>query len=192
MPKTTATLATASLTFLGFMVLLVLSYYEHAHSVRPSTLLDVYLGLSCLLDLARTRTLFFLPQSYPIASVFLAAFCVKVVILLLETVEKRHLLLRDCKDASPEDVSGIFNRSLFLWVNRLFISGFNNILTVDMLTPLDKEILDASQPDDLIDSWNAGASLSVADPHALLLTHSSVQHPSQASMRCSSPLHGTT
>ncbi|KAM3436532.1 hypothetical protein MY4824_004307 [Beauveria thailandica] len=45
-----------SVTLVTSRFFLYLSYLEHTPSVRPSTLLTLYLGLSTLLDLARVRT----------------------------------------------------------------------------------------------------------------------------------------
>ncbi|KAF3480026.1 ABC transporter [Arthroderma uncinatum] len=152
-PKTRLTLACIALTIAGYFVLAAVSYIEHIRSVRPSTLLIVYLGVSLLLDLARTRTLFFIQGSYTIASVFLASYLVKTLSFILEVTEKRRLLHVKWQDASPEATSGVINRALFLWLNGLFIKGFSTLLTVNTLTPLDDELLSASEPSDLMGKW---------------------------------------
>lgn len=127
--------------------------------MRPSTLLNVYLGISTLLDLARTRSLFFIQDSHTVALISLAAFIVKSLAFILEATEKRHLLLAKWKDASPEATSGVINRSLFLWLNRLFINGFRTLLTVNTITPIDKELLAASEPTALLEKWENGTLL---------------------------------
>ncbi|EFR02843.1 hypothetical protein MGYG_05844 [Nannizzia gypsea CBS 118893] len=153
-PRTKLTLACASLTVAGYCILAAVSYLEHVRCVRPSTLLNIYLGVSTLLDLARTRTLFFIQGSRTVALVSLTAFIVKSVAFILEVTEKRHLLLAKWKDASPEATSGVISRSLFLWLNRLFISGFRTLLTVNTITPIDEELLAASEPTALLEKWN--------------------------------------
>ncbi|KAK2865449.1 hypothetical protein FQN49_003561 [Arthroderma sp. PD_2] len=119
-PKTRLTLVCVALTIAGYCVLAAVSYLEHIRSVRPSTLLVVYLGLSILLDLARTRTLFFIQGSRIVALVFLSSFVVKVLSFVLEVTEKRR---------------------------------FGTLLTVNTLTPLDDELLSASEPSDLLEKW---------------------------------------
>ncbi|KAM5429329.1 hypothetical protein McanCB56680_000032 [Microsporum canis] len=152
-PKTRLTLACAALTVVGYCILAAVSYLEHVRSVRPSTLLNIYLGVSTLLDLARTRTLFFIQGSRTIAVIFLVGFIIKILCFVLEVIEKRHLLKPKWKDASPEATSGVINRSLFLWLNGLFIKGCRALLTVNVLTPLDDELLAASEPSALLKRW---------------------------------------
>ncbi|KAM3556787.1 hypothetical protein ARSEF4850_005364 [Beauveria asiatica] len=81
-----------SVTLVTSRFFLYLSYLEHTRSVRPSTLLTLYLGLSTLLDLARVRILFYLQSTNHLAAVFLAGFCGKAVMFALELYEKRRLL----------------------------------------------------------------------------------------------------
>ena len=136
-----------------------MSFLEHLRSVRPSSLLCVYLGVSTVLDIARVRTLFFLPDSQTVAAVFLASFCVKILVFTLEVTEKRHLLLPGWQDESPEATSGVINRAMFIWVNNVFFRGFKTMLTVNTLTPLDAELLAASRPATLIERWEKSKPL---------------------------------
>lgn len=152
-PKTRLTLACHALTIVGYGILLAVSYLEHLRSVRPSTLLSVYLGTSILLDTPRIRTLFFIPDSQTIARLFLAGFLVKILIFALEVSEKRRLLRPKWQDASPEATSGVINRALFIWLNNVILRGFQTMLTVDTLTPLDADLLDASRPSKLMERW---------------------------------------
>ncbi|KAM3556796.1 hypothetical protein ARSEF4850_005373 [Beauveria asiatica] len=121
-PKTASTLAALSVTLVTSRFFLYLSYLEHTRSVRPSTLLTLYLGLSTLLDLARVRILFYLQSTNHLAAVFLAGFCGKAVMFALEL------------------------RALFIWLNSLMVKGFRSSLTVDTLTPIDCDVLKASEP----------------------------------------------
>lgn len=153
--KTRATLAAVALSLAAFVVLAWLSYWEHQRSLRPSTLLTVFLGLSTLLDLARTRTLFYF-AGHTIASVSLAGYCVKVVLFGLELLEKRPLILEGWREAGPEDTASTYRRALFLWLNRLFVKGYRTVLSVDTLPKIDLDILSASDPDALKAKWAKG------------------------------------
>lgn len=155
-PRTRLTLLCHALTIVVFGILLSVSYLEHDCSVRPSTLLAVYLGTSILLDIARVRTLFFIPGNQGIARLVLAGLIVKILIFLSEVSEKRRLLMPKWQDASPEETSGAINRALFIWLNHVFVQGFQTLLTVDMLTPLDTELLEASNPTKLVERWEQG------------------------------------
>ncbi|OAA72237.1 ABC transporter, transmembrane region, type 1 [Cordyceps fumosorosea ARSEF 2679] len=166
-PKTTSTLAALSVTLVTSLFFLYLSYLEHTRSVRPSTLLTLYLGLSTLFDLARVRTLLYLQSADHLAAVFLAGFCVKVVIFLLELYEKRRLLRPKWRDSAPEATSSTYSRALFIWLNELMLKGFRSSLTVDTLTPIDADLLQASEPSSLLARWNKSDQ---TKKHALLRT----------------------
>ncbi|EGX94981.1 ABC transporter, transmembrane region, type 1 [Cordyceps militaris CM01] len=166
-PKTTSTLAALSVTLVTSLFFLYLSYLEHTRSVRPSTLLTLYLGLSTLLDLARVRTLFYLHAADHLAAVFLAGFCVKAVLFALELYEKRRLLRPKWKDAAPEATSSTYARALFIWLNNLLLQGFRSSLTVDTLMPIDGDLLKASEPSTLLARWNKADQ---TKKHALLWT----------------------
>ncbi|KAM3447999.1 hypothetical protein MY3296_008205 [Beauveria thailandica] len=166
-PKTASTLAALSVTLVTSLFFLYLSYLEHTRSVRPSTLLTLYLGLSTLLDLARVRTLFYLQSANHLAAVFLAGFCVKVVMFALELYEKRRLLRPKWQDSAPEATSSTYSRALFIWLNSLMVKDFRSSLTVDTLTPIDGDLLKASEPSSLLDRWNRADQ---TKKHALLWT----------------------
>lgn len=108
-----------------------------------------------MLDLPRTRTLFYTSQGLTIARVNLTSFLVKLLIFGLEMTEKRRILKHDSKAASPEAASGVVNRALFIWLNTMFVKGFRTLLTVSTLLPLDDDILAASQPSTLMKKWSS-------------------------------------
>lgn len=155
-PHTRLTFACIGFSIGGFCILLVTSYMEHIYLVRPSTVLVVYLGISILLDLARTRTLFFLPDSYAVACILLASYLVKVLMFCTENISCHRYLRPEWKHASPEEKAGTIDRSLFLWLNQIFVKGFRAFLTLDTLTPVDSEILSASRPIKLQQRWDYG------------------------------------
>ncbi|KJZ74702.1 hypothetical protein HIM_05819 [Hirsutella minnesotensis 3608] len=152
-PTTRLTIATIVLTIAGFLFLAFVSYLEHMRSVRPSSMLAVYFSISILLDMARVRTLWLMPYSRTISGLLLASFLVKVVIFGWESTEKGSLLRPEWKNASPEDKGSFYNRAMFIWLNRVFRRGFKTLLTIATLTPLDKELLDASDASGLIERW---------------------------------------
>lgn len=152
-PKTRLTIACIVLTLASYSFLAIVSYLEHLRSLRPSSLLCIYLGLSILLDLARTRTLFYIEHIRIIAPLSLAGFFIKLLLFLLEVSEKRRLIRPEWQDGSPEATSGVINRALFLWLNRLFLRGFRTTITLNTLAPLDLDLLSASNPSKLIRAW---------------------------------------
>lgn len=141
---------------IGYTALFVASYMEHSRSIRPSTMISVYLLTSIVLDLSRFRLVLFYPGYPAIEWLLRSAFLVKVLLFAAEVTEKRDLLRSNWKGESKEATSGIFNRALFLWLNGLLRKGYRTLLTVDLLTPLDSELLSASSPSTLRNKWNKG------------------------------------
>lgn len=112
----------------------LLSPVEHAKSLRPSPLLNVFLLTTVLLDGARARTECLISTSNVIPSVFLASLAVKITLLVLEAYPKGH---HANHAYPPEASSGIFSLSLFSWLNPLIYQGNRGNLTSDELSPLD-------------------------------------------------------
>lgn len=156
-PTTRLTLPTTVIVIASFIWLLYVSCLEHVRSVRPSTILCLYFGISSLLDLASSRTVFFIPGYHVVARIHLASYFVKLVLLAAEVTEKRKLLFLPWRDTSPEAAASFYNRVLFVWLNQLFLKGYRTLLTVNTLTPLDQDILDASQPTELQERWGKGS-----------------------------------
>jgi hypothetical protein len=75
-----------------------------------------------------------------IAIVTAIAVGVKLVLLVLEAVEKRDILKPEYKGCPPEATAGFWNRAFFWWLNPLFKKGFSSILSVEDLNVLDKEL----------------------------------------------------
>ncbi|KAJ8611716.1 hypothetical protein MRB53_037827 [Persea americana] len=157
-PRTKATIATTALTLAGYLVFAVLSHLEHIHSFRPSTLLDSYLGVTLLLDLARVRTLWFIPGNHNAAAISTAAFAIKLIIFLLELVEKRSLVRQEYSNITGETASGIFNRVLFLWINPLLLRGSKSLLGVRTLPNIDEDLIAASDVGLLTTEWRDASS----------------------------------
>ncbi|KFA48354.1 hypothetical protein S40293_04500 [Stachybotrys chartarum IBT 40293] len=137
---TRASLPAMVISFVGTCAIALLSYVEHDRSVRPSSLLCVYLLLSALLDLSQVRTLWLREHSSPTASVFTAALAFKILVLVAEMVEKRPFLEAPYRDYPPEALGGILNRSVFWWLNSLLRSGSSKELSLDDLFDLDEDL----------------------------------------------------
>lgn len=123
--------------------LCLLSYFEHTRTVRPSYLLESYLLLTLLFDLAQARTLWIRQtdnNGNKVAIVFTVGYALKIVALLLEAAQKRGYLRSEYKNYPPETIGGVFTRGFFAWLNPLFIKGFSRVLRVDDLYPLDKSL----------------------------------------------------
>ncbi|KAF7117581.1 hypothetical protein CNMCM5793_006633 [Aspergillus hiratsukae] len=141
--RTQASIAANAITTVGLFVLCLLSCAEHLRSTTPSFLLNIYLFVTLLFDVAKTRTLWLRGISQTdetIAILTSVTVGIKVVLLILEAVQKRHILRKEYSAYPSEATAGIFNRLFFIWLNPLFRSGFSKILAVDDLFVLDKQL----------------------------------------------------
>ncbi|MCJ1314026.1 hypothetical protein MMC25_007706 [Agyrium rufum] len=152
--QTKATIPAATLVFVVSIGFCTLSWYEHARNVRPSSILDVYLFLSLIFDTARTRTLWLLGQHHAIPIVFTCTVAVRCLMLVLESWEKRSILVPMYKEYSKEATSGTFSRSVFLWLTSLFLNGYSKVLSMNDLFVLDKHLYAEDLQRDLQQAWD--------------------------------------
>ncbi|PSR78566.1 hypothetical protein BD289DRAFT_118215 [Coniella lustricola] len=135
-------IATATLAFVSTAAMLVMSWLEHSRSLRPSMLLTGYLTVTILCDAAQVRTLWLISsagtyQEIIIVRLSTAALAVKAVLTILESWQKTSSANRDDKTHSPEETAGLLGLGAFFWLNRLFLVGYKQVLTLEDLFPLD-------------------------------------------------------
>lgn len=152
--RTVATVAASALAFIASLGLCLLSRLEHSRSIRPSPIINGYILLTLIFDIARVRTLFLNSSNGPIAGLFSSMIGVKVMVLLAEAVEKRKILLAPYRGLSPEETSGIYSKSFFFWLNQLMTSGFQRVLQNDDLYPIDREMSSPSLQQRMKNAWS--------------------------------------
>lgn len=153
--RTTATIAASGLAFVASLGLYLLSQLEHSRSIRPSPIINGYILLTLVFDIARVRTLFFDTNSRSIAGIFSSMIGVKVMVLFAEAIEKRRILLPPYRDLSPEETSGIYSRSFFFWLNQLLTSGFERVLQNHDLYPIDRDMSSQVLQQRMKNAWGA-------------------------------------
>ncbi|KIY02825.1 uncharacterized protein Z520_01290 [Fonsecaea multimorphosa CBS 102226] len=143
---TKASVAAAALDFAACCVLFVLSCFEHSRSVTPSTIIGLYLIVSFLFGAVQMRTFYLLPgyAAKNIANLLSLSLAIKFGVLVTEAVEKRGILLDPYRDLPPEATSGVYNRSVFWWLNPLLRLGFGKTLKLDDLYDLDDKLVSAN------------------------------------------------
>ncbi|KAJ0318245.1 hypothetical protein COL5a_010703 [Colletotrichum fioriniae] len=102
-------------------------------------LLGLYLLITALFDISRTRTQWLSAAStneFHQARLSIASVILKVVVLAIESWTKTRASASD-KQQSPEATSGIISLSTYFWVNDLFLRGFRKLLVLDDLYALD-------------------------------------------------------
>ncbi|PYH88676.1 putative ABC multidrug transporter [Aspergillus ellipticus CBS 707.79] len=168
--RTEASVAANAVMTAGIFLLCLFSYAEHHLSVRPSFLINVYLGTTLLFAIAKARTLWLRqPEGINRVIAIITSLNVGITFLLLlcEATEKRRILRKEYKGYPPEALAGIYNRSFFCWLNPLFYLGFcNPVLKVDDLFALDKQLDSKRLHHILEDLWSKEAKT----PNALLST----------------------
>jgi len=102
----------------------LLSHLEHTKSIRSSALLHFHLFFSVLSDAVQLRTLWEIQGLETVAQVFSSAFVLKVALLVFEATEKGGVLNTPYRSSAPEAKSGLYNRSLFWWLNPFLAVGF--------------------------------------------------------------------
>ncbi|KAJ5714937.1 ABC transporter integral membrane type 1 [Penicillium malachiteum] len=116
---------------------ILLSYFDHCQSVRPSTFLVLYLSSRSLLGLARIRTLWLIPGARNAA------------------IPKRKILVPNAeKPKTPEPFSGIWKRASFLWLAATFRRGYVKVMSVHDLPELDPKLNSQVVARELQDSWS--------------------------------------
>lgn len=132
--------SSSALLVVSALCMLVLSNLEHGRSARPSILLNSYLFLTMLFDITQTRTLWLASTTRDevlISRLTTAALALKALISFAESHHKTRWLQLDPKNHSPEQTTGIYGLGAYIWLNKLFFTGYRNILTMDDLYALD-------------------------------------------------------
>ena len=137
--QTRASIASALMCFVDALILCVLSHLEHTRTVKPSTIVEVYIFFSGVFDAVQIRTLW-LQGNTVLAAVMSAGLAVKIWILGLEMAGKRSFLAAPYTKVPPEMTSGVFSRCTFCWLNNLFKAGFYSNLSLQDLTPVDSRL----------------------------------------------------
>lgn len=152
--STEISVTSAAFNLINVAAICSLSYYEHTRSVRPSSVLTIYLFFSLLFDAVQARTLWLRDDEHKLASVFIASIVLKLSILLFESHSKFAILKQPELWKSPEATSSIFSLCTFWWLNPLFITGFRENLTLDHLFNLEDELDSERLSEKTIQAWD--------------------------------------
>ncbi|KAL3422989.1 hypothetical protein PVAG01_04736 [Phlyctema vagabunda] len=151
--RTPSSIAAAVLGMLDAVVFLFLSHAEHGRNIRPSMLIGTFLLLTLLFDIVRLRTLWLIGQDTNVARLFTTSVVLKLGIMILEAKEKRSYLNDADRLRGPEELSGIFSQGVFFWVNQLVRAGYEKVLSLEDLYPLDDQLVAIRLNQKLMKSW---------------------------------------
>jgi len=121
--RTQTSISAASVLLIESFLFVILSKSEHTRSTRPSSLLCLYFLFSLGLDFVRMRTLVKMQFDTLISSFYAADMAIKASLLFLEAQNKRAYFSGPDRDRPPQEISGVLNRSVFWWLNSLFLQG---------------------------------------------------------------------
>lgn len=151
---TRATLASSVLSLCAALALAVLSQVQHGKSPRPSFIITGYLLISLPLNGARVRTAWLLASDkHLVPAILTAALAVQVLILVLETKNKRKILAGAYRSLSREATSGLLSRGLFWWLRHLLSDGSRRILAVEDLESINEKLRSSKLSSELQVRW---------------------------------------
>ncbi|RDW93046.1 ABC transporter, integral membrane type 1 [Aspergillus mulundensis] len=146
----------------------ILSYIHHCRSIRPSTLLVLFLSARSLLGIARVRTLWLVADPSGAAVPFTVGFAITLLCTILESTGKASSLVAVEKPpATPEPFSGLWKLASFAWLAGTFRRGYTKVLSVDDLPELDPQLDSGVVGERLERAW---ARADKTSKHALLRT----------------------
>ena len=164
--RTRASIANAVIRVVGACALGVLSFTEHRRTLRPSFILNAWLLITLLFDIAQVRTLWLQGYQSTIAPVMTVSVAIKTVLVVVEAIEKRTILRGKWKAATPESTAGFYNQAFFWWLNPLFIKGYSKSLELKDLYGLDKHLSSDYLYSRVKTAWD---NVAAKGPHSLLL-----------------------
>lgn len=132
-------------------------YLEHRRTLQSTSFIAIWLIISALCDIVRSRSCFLRPGLDDLGILAIVAAALKLFTLGLEEVSKSSLIANEetKQDAGKEATSGFLSRTLFVWINRMFFFGFKNILRLDTLDSLGPAFRSQYLSDYLNLFWNA-------------------------------------
>ncbi|KAF6834852.1 ABC transporter [Colletotrichum musicola] len=137
--QTSASVAADVLSFLASIVASLLSILTHQRSLRPSTLLGLYLSASIILGVARVRTLWLLEQDASVPAVLTIGFVLTTAATILESIASKKTA-SDIKHSTPEQCSGFWARTCFFWLAQTFSVGYRKVISLSDLPDLDSSL----------------------------------------------------
>ncbi|PYH87605.1 P-loop containing nucleoside triphosphate hydrolase protein [Aspergillus ellipticus CBS 707.79] len=133
-------LAPAIATFAASLLIPALSFVEHGRSICPSTILNLYLFASLVLDVVRIAWLRIVTNDGTLSPWALAITAVTSLLLVLEAQNKRSILREQWQNASAEETAGIFSRIFLAWILPLLRKGNGQLLILDDLFDMHSEL----------------------------------------------------
>ncbi|KAH6648221.1 putative multidrug resistance-associated protein [Truncatella angustata] len=155
--RTQASLAADVIGTAGAIGVALLSWFDHQRSIRPSSLLAMYLMIATILGVARLRTLWSIPGATGAAIVFSLVLGLTLTALVLESTSKDQALRspREYSGVGSEPFSGLWARIAYFWLLGTVRQGYHKILSVDDLPGMDPQLRSGVLHSKLEREWSA-------------------------------------
>jgi hypothetical protein len=129
-------LAAAALNCIAACATAVIVYAQHRHAFQSSAPFSLYLSVTFLLDIAKSRSAFMRPGLGTIGGQTAATAAIRLMMVVLEEFPRTFRDPKLRKALGRETISGFWNRSMFAWLFPLLRYGYGNTITVEDLPNL--------------------------------------------------------
>jgi ATP-binding cassette subfamily C (CFTR/MRP) protein 1 len=148
--------AADALAIVGVIAAAGFSWLQHHRSEQPSALLAIFFALISLLNVARVRSLWLIPQATGPAVLQTLVLLQDFGVLLLESLGKQKALRFPEKfhSSGPEPFTGFWNLVGFSWLFGTLRRGYRSILSVDDLPDLDYRLDAEVLREKLASTWS--------------------------------------
>ncbi|KAI8275539.1 ABC transporter [Colletotrichum sp. SAR11_57] len=152
---TSVIIASGSLAITSSILFIFVSMLEHRRARAPSAVLQTSLLATIILDAARLPREWAYAYNGGLATVNLLTvqLVIKAVLLAAESASKPAFITIPATQATREELSGIFGRSLSLWLNPLFKLGWKKDLVTEDLEPVDEALSGEKLLERLSTAW---------------------------------------
>lgn len=135
-------------------------YAEHRRSLRSSSFLSAFLSITMLFNIVRARSYLSRGRLDVFGALQVAIAILKFVLISLEELSKQSLFQPEHHWTSigAEMRAGFWNRSLFVWVNKILLVGFKDVINVKDLPEIELEFSAERLCDKFQNKWQAGQS----------------------------------
>ncbi|KAH8194053.1 hypothetical protein TruAng_011783 [Truncatella angustata] len=128
----------------------VLSLIEQKRSTKPSTPISLFLSANLICDLAELGLASRDTRRYVVAT---TTVLLDLVLLVVESLNKRKGLIESSTEESPEGSAGVLSRTFFWWINPILAIGYRKTLRDADVPSLDRALSSASLRKNAIMNW---------------------------------------
>ena len=163
------------------IIVLYLSFLNHARSIRPFDLLNLFLFASVCVDSTQVTLLHLIATNHcQVSPVSVALIAVKAVLLILELQSKRSILREPWQHLSFEETDSIISQAFYWWVNSLLRKGRYKLLEFEDLPPIPHALSSKILRERMNRCWENQCTRKVITTGKSVKVTNSINQPDQA------------